>query len=264
MSSTTSTQETVRPAAMGAGAGAGAIAAASLGAAPSPYAIEVRNVTKTYGEGATAFQALRGVDFEAKPGEFVFLSGPSGSGKTTLLSILGCVLNASTGSVNLLGKSVFEEGKSPSQALLAKLRLSYIGFIFQAHNLVASLTATENISTILELRGYDTREATDEAHRLLKQVGLLGKERSQPRDLSGGQRQRVAIARALAGSPPIILADEPTAALDAQNGLAVTETLRGLAKERGHTVVVVTHDNRIFHLADRIVHIEDGLILEKP
>jgi putative ABC transport system ATP-binding protein len=230
----------------------------------SPYAIEVRNVTKTYGQGATAFQALKGVDFTAKPGEFVFLSGPSGSGKTTLLSILGCVLNASSGHVDLLGRSVFEDGKAPSQSLLAQLRLSYIGFIFQAHNLVASLSATENISMILELRGYRTSDAIAEAKKLLLQVGLGGKEASLPRDLSGGQRQRVAIARALAGSPPIILADEPTAALDAQNGLAVTENLRSLAKERGHTVVVVTHDNRIFHLADRIVHIEDGLILEKP
>lgn len=229
----------------------------------SEYAIEVRNVTKTYGTGEGAYQALRGVDFLVKPGEFVMLSGPSGSGKTTLLSILGCVLNASTGLVKLLGDTVFTDNVEPSQNLLAARRLSLIGFVFQSHNLIASLTATENIAMLLQMRGYGTAEAEKEAHRLLAQVGLTGKEESLPRDLSGGQRQRVAIARALAGSPPILLADEPTAALDAHNGLSVTESLRSLAKNNGHTVVVVTHDNRIFHLADRIVHIEDGLIQEK-
>jgi putative ABC transport system ATP-binding protein len=228
----------------------------------SGYAIEVRNVTKTYGSGASAYQALRGVDFLVKPGELVMLSGPSGSGKTTLLSILGCVLNASSGRVNLLGETVFEDGRDPSQSALAELRLSHIGFVFQAHNLVASLTATENIAMLLQLRGHTNKSAQAEARTLLASVGLGDKVNSLPRDLSGGQRQRVAIARALAGSPPIILADEPTAALDAQNGLAIVETLRALAKERGHTVVVVTHDNRIFHLADRIVRIEDGLIQE--
>jgi putative ABC transport system ATP-binding protein len=228
--------------------------------APQNWAIEVRNVTKTYGAGATAFQALRGVDFLVRPGEFVMLSGPSGSGKTTLLSILGCVLNATSGTVNLLGRNILGEGKELSSGALAALRLSYIGFVFQAHNLIASLSALENIAMLLELRGHSKHAAELEARRLLEQVGLGDKTASLPRDLSGGQRQRVAIARALAGSPPIILADEPTAALDAQNGLAVTESLKNLAKEHGHTVVVVTHDSRIFHLGDRIVHIEDGLM----
>ncbi len=225
-------------------------------------AIAVRDVKKVYGTGATAFEALRGVTFLVEPGEFVMLSGPSGSGKTTLLSILGCVLNATSGSVELLGRTIAGGAKQPTQGELAQLRLSYIGFVFQAHNLIASLSASENITTILELRGFRANEASEEARRLLAHVGLADKAKSLPRDLSGGQRQRVAIARALAGSPPIILADEPTAALDAQNGLAVTELLRSLAKEHGHTVVVVTHDNRIFHLGDRIVHIEDGLIQE--
>jgi putative ABC transport system ATP-binding protein len=219
-------------------------------------AIVVRKVTKTYGSGATAFQALKGVDFEAKRGEFVMICGHSGSGKTTLLSILGCVLNATSGEVRLLGQDLSQ----PKESELAALRLSHIGFIFQAHNLIASLTAEENISLVLRLRGMGVSEAAAEARRKLAEVGLGEKTASLPRDLSGGQRQRVAIARALAGSPPLILADEPTAALDAQNGLAITETLRQLAKEHGHTVVVVTHDNRIFHLADRIVNIEDGLI----
>ncbi len=230
----------------------------ALASAAPGLAIDVRAVTKTYGSGATAFQALRGVDFLVRPGEFVMLSGPSGSGKTTLLSILGCVLTASSGKVKLFDEDI--SGAKDSD--LPRLRLSYIGFVFRSHNLLASLTATENLALLLQLRGYSFARARAEAELLLKQVGLGDKFGSKPADLSGGQRQRVAIARALAGSPPIILADEPTAALDAHNGLAVTETLRTLAKVHGHTVVVVTHDNRIFHLADRIVHIEDGLIVE--
>lgn len=223
------------------------------------YAIECRNVQKTYGEGPTAYQALKGVDFLAEPGEFVMLSGPSGSGKTTLLSILGCVLTASSGTVKLFDDDI----SKTKESALPELRLSYVGFVFQSHNLLASLTATENVVMLLQLRGYTHKAAVAEAHKLLAEVGLAEKVDSKPGDLSGGQRQRVAIARALAGSPPILLADEPTAALDAQNGLAITQTLKALAKDHGHTVVVVTHDNRIFHLADRIVHIEDGLIVEK-
>jgi putative ABC transport system ATP-binding protein len=219
-------------------------------------AIDVRNVRKVYGSGATAYEALRGVDFQVAPGEFVMLSGPSGSGKTTLLSILGCVLSATSGQVNLLGDDI---SRAPEGAL-ADMRLSLIGFVFQMHNLIASLSAIENVTMLLEMRGMPAKLAKAEAERMLVLVGLGDKLRSVPRDLSGGQRQRVSIARALAGAPPLILADEPTAALDAQNGLAITELLRSLAKDSGHTVVVVTHDNRIFHLADRMVRIEDGLI----
>jgi len=219
-------------------------------------AIRVENLKKVYGSGATAVEALRGVDFNVGKGEFVMLSGPSGSGKTTLLSILGCVLSPSSGHVSLLGEDISHSKERD----LPRLRLSYIGFVFQSHNLIASLTATENIAMLLELRGYDRKAGIAEAHRLLDAVGLSDKRDVRPAQLSGGQRQRVAIARALAGSPPLLLADEPTAALDAQNGLAVTQLLRSLAKELGRTVVIVTHDNRIFHLGDRIVHIEDGMI----
>jgi len=220
----------------------------------APKAIEARALTKVYGTGATAFPALRGVDMTVDSGEFIMLAGPSGSGKTTLLSILGCVLRPTEGSVKLFGESVSERGESD----LPELRLSYIGFVFQGHNLVASLNARENVMLVLQLRGMAPRPARQEAEYLLDQVGLPGKAASLPRDLSGGQRQRVAIARALAGGPPLILADEPTAALDAENGLKITELLRTLAREQGRTVVIVTHDNRIFHLADRMLHIEDG------
>jgi putative ABC transport system ATP-binding protein len=226
----------------------------------SSNAIEVRDLTKTYGSGDTAYQALRGVDFTASPSEFVMLSGPSGSGKTTLLSVLGCVLTPTTGKVTLLGDDISHAKEKD----LPRLRLSYIGFVFQSHNLIGALSSQDNIALVLKLRGWSHRDARCEAARLLESVDLSDKRDSKPRDLSGGQRQRVAIARALAGAPPILLADEPTAALDAHNGYAVTDLLRKLAKNHGHTVVVVTHDPRIFHLADRIVYIEDGLIVEKP
>jgi putative ABC transport system ATP-binding protein len=188
------------------------------------------------------------------------LSGPSGSGKTTLLSVLGCVLTPTTGKVALLGEDVSHAKEKD----LPRLRLSYIGFVFQSHNLIEALSSQDNIALVLELRGWSRGDARREAARLLESVDLPDKRDSKPRDLSGGQRQRVAIARALAGAPPILLADEPTAALDAHNGYAVTELLCKLAKDHGHTIVVVTHDSRIFHLADRIVYIEDGLIVEKP
>ena len=222
-------------------------------------AVEALGVTKTFGKGALAVPALRGVDFCVEPGEFVMLAGPSGSGKTTLLSILGCVLKQSEGSVKLYEELISAVPESD----LPRVRTELIGFIFQGHNLIASLTAAENVILQLQLRGYAAKEADAIAREVLGRVGLGDKLDRKPQDLSGGQRQRVAIARAIAGSPPLILADEPTArnALDAENGRLVTEELlRELASERGTTVVVVTHDNRIFHLADRIVHIEDGQI----
>ena len=223
-------------------------------------AIHAQSVTKTFGTGPLAFQALKGVDFSMRPGELVMLAGPSGSGKTTLLSILGCVLGASSGKVRLFG----EEISSLRESEMPRLRLSYIGFVFQGHNLIASLSAEENVSFQLQLRGWDAAPARKEARRLLERVGLGDKADRTPEELSGGQRQRVAIARAVAGAPPLILADEPTASLDAKSGLSVTEMLRELAREREHTVLVVTHDSRIFHLADRIVHMEDGQIIDAP
>jgi len=221
-----------------------------------PVTVEARGVSKTYGTGNVAVHALRGVDFHAHQGEFVMLNGPSGSGKTTLLSILGCVLTPTEGSVRLFD----EELASKKERDLPRLRLEYIGFIFQGHNLVASLDARENVALPMRMRGWSPSAASREAESLLHRVGLGDKLDRKPSELSGGQRQRVAVARAVSGNPPIILADEPTASLDATTGLSVTELLKQMATEGGHTVVVVTHDNRIFHLADRIVHIEDGRI----
>ena len=224
------------------------------------YAIDARGVTKTYGEGDVSQLVLKGCDLQVPYGEFMMLVGPSGSGKTTMLSILGCVLRPTGGEVRLFGEKI----SGVPEGHLPRLRLSYIGFIFQGHNLLASLSAEENVAVQLQLRGFGTAEARKQARELLDRVQLGGKYHRRPAELSGGERQRVAIARAVAGAPPIILADEPTASLDAANGALVTELLRELARERGHTVVCVTHDSRIFSLADRIVRIEDGQILPDP
>jgi putative ABC transport system ATP-binding protein len=223
-------------------------------------AIDARGVRKVFGKGNLAFEALKGIDLQVGLGEFMMLAGPSGSGKTTLLSILGCVLSPTAGEVRLLDERI----SGMSEPELPRIRAEYIGFIFQGHNLLASLTAEQNVALQLELRGVERDAAGAEARAMLGKVGLADKVNRKPMELSGGQRQRVSIARALAGAPPVILADEPTAALDAENGRLVTEILRALARERGTTVVVVTHDNRIFHLADRVVHIEDGLLVDNP
>ena len=224
----------------------------------SSLAIDARGVKKTFGTGAVAYQALRGVDFQVRRGELAMLVGPSGSGKTTLLSILGCVLTATAGDVQLFGTSITHRHERE----LPGLRQALIGFVFQGHNLLAALSAIDNVRLVLETRGVSRRDAKQQATELLARVGLADKQNSLPDELSGGERQRVAIARAVAGDPPLLLADEPTAALDAVAGLQVTTLLTEMSRERGTTVVVVTHDNRIYGLADRIVHIEDGQIAD--
>jgi putative ABC transport system ATP-binding protein len=218
-------------------------------------AVVVTQAWKTFGSGSEAVHALRGVDFRAEAGEIVMLSGPSGSGKTTLLSLIGCILSPTRGSVALLDTVVSE---LPEKAL-APIRLSHVGFVFQSHNLIAALTAAENVALMLELRDLPARGARD----LLDHVGMSHRADTMVSALSGGERQRVAIARAVAGSPPVLLADEPTASLDAKNGTIVCEILRRLAKEQGHAVIVVTHDPRVFHLADRRIEIEDGSVKEQ-
>lgn len=223
-------------------------------------AIKVHALTKTYGEGETSFLALRSVDIEVRQGEFLMLVGPSGSGKTTLLSILGAVLQATSGSYQLFGTEI----SKVSHTELSAIRSKQIGFIFQGHNLIASLNARDNVALMLALRGIDRRQALSQAEKILHSVGLGDKIHSLPKDLSGGQKQRIAIARALAGNPPLILADEPTAALDAENGRSISMLIKNLCRERGDTAVVVTHDDRIFDLADRIIRIEDGRIVHAP
>src|SRR6516164_1120525 len=221
-------------------------------------AISVRDVTKVYVEGASRIQVLHGVDFDVHQGEVVMLMGPSGSGKTTLLSIMGCILRATSGSVQIAGREV----ATLSERELPAVRLKNIGFIFQGFNLFPTLTVGENVELALDLKGIRGAKAKEESRRLLEQVGLSAKFDAFPSDLSGGQKQRVAIARALSGSPGVILADEPTAALDSHSGRNVMEMMRALAQEHGRGVVVVTHDSRVLEFADRIVHMEDGRIVE--
>jgi putative ABC transport system ATP-binding protein len=219
--------------------------------------IEIRDLVKTYGKGSAAVHALSGVDLAVSAGEVLMLMGPSGSGKTTLLSIMGCILQATSGSVKIAGKEIVG---LPEKRLPA-VRLEHFGFIFQGFNLFPALTTRENVEIGLKLKGISGGEARKRATVLLERVGLEDKLKTYPSDLSGGQKQRVAIARALAGDPPIVLADEPTAALDSQSGQVVMEILTGLARERGRAVVIVTHDSRVLHHADRIVCIADGKIV---
>jgi putative ABC transport system ATP-binding protein len=199
---------------------------------------------------------LKEVNWEIQKGDIEILMGPSGSGKTTLLSILAGLLTPTGGSVFLLGQEITKM----SRAELTQFRRHQIGFIFQDFNLFPALTAIENIETALNVKGIGGKAAHKEALALLKQVGLEDKAKQLPRDLSGGQKQRVAIARALTGHPQVIMADEPTAALDSHSGHLVMELLRGLAKEQGSTVLIVTHDPRILDLADRVAYIEDGVL----
>ncbi|MGJ3248580.1 MAG: ABC transporter ATP-binding protein [Elainellaceae cyanobacterium] len=210
--------------------------------------------------GSQRYQVLKGIDLNIHKGDVQLLMGPSGSGKTTLLSILGGILQPTAGHVRLLGQDITQMSRSQ----LAKFRRNNIGFVFQGFNLFPALTAAENIEVALKMKGMRPRTARLEASRLLEQVGLQDKVKSLPRDLSGGQKQRVAIARALAGAPALIMADEPTAALDSQSGQAVIELLRKLATDAGHTVLMVTHDPRIQSVADRVVHLEDGLLSDRP
>src|SRR5246500_1890756 len=218
--------------------------------------IAVRQLTKNYTEGNTGTLALRGIDLDVHQGELLMLMGPSGSGKTTLLSIMGCILTATSGSVRVAGREVV--GLNEKQ--LPALRLEHIGFVFQGFNLFPTLTPGENGEPVLDLKGVSTGKAKKRSQELLEQVGLSEKYTAFPADLSGGQKQRVAIARALAGDPGIILADEPTAALDSHTGRTVMEMMTELAHKRGRAVVIVTHDSRVVNYADRIVRIEDGAI----
>lgn len=217
-----------------------------------PLALRVRDVSLVYGRGAAAVCALDRVNLTVASGEMLALMGPSGSGKTTLLMVLGCLLQPTTGEVWVEGTPL----RRLSTAALAQLRLKRMGFIFQSYNLFPALSAQENIQVALALKGQALQGAVD----LLRRVGLDERLRSYPAQLSGGEKQRVAIARALAGDPAILLADEPTAALDSRNGRAVVELLGELARGQGRAVVVVTHDPRVGELADRVVRIEDGRI----
>lgn len=218
--------------------------------------IEVAGVAKHFGEGETRVDALRAVDLTVRAGEVIALLGPSGSGKTTLLSIIGCILAPSSGRVVLDAEPVFD-GRWLRRDL-RRLRLDKIGFIFQAHNLLPFLTAEENVAVVLDLARRPADEARSRARELLDYLEVGHRAKVKPALLSGGEAQRVAIARALANRPRIILADEPTAALDSARAGLVMDLLRKLAVEQQACIVTVTHDEKIFDRFDRLIHLRDG------
>lgn len=222
----------------------------------SECTVNVRSLSHAFGQRETAITVLKGVEMQLHRGEMVVLAGPSGSGKTTLLTLIGCLRSIQSGDIELLGRKL----AGADEAMLASMR-RHLGFVFQNHNLHRSLTALENVRLGLEVLGKSVMSNwRDDCTHVLSILGLGDRGHARPDQLSGGQRQRVAVARAIVGNPHLILADEPTAALDKDNGLRVVELLRNLADRRRTTVLMVTHDHRIMDYADRIVHMEEGRV----
>ncbi|MCE9637495.1 MAG: ABC transporter ATP-binding protein [Planctomycetes bacterium] len=229
---------------------------ASATAVATEPAIICRGVTKVFESDDSVVHALRGIDFEARPGEMLLLVGPSGCGKTTLLSVVAGILDQTAGEIRVYGQDV--HSMKPAQKTAFRLR--NIGFVFQQFNLVPSLTAAENVAVPLLLRGVKRAAAVQRGRELLTQVGLADKTEVSPLHLSGGQQQRVAIARAMAPEPRLIVCDEPTASLDGETGQHVMELLKSTAVAADRCVVVVTHDSRVFRFGDRIAEMLDGRI----
>lgn len=220
-------------------------------------AVRCQGLTKTFGTGATAFQALRGVDLEVRTGEMLMLVGPSGCGKTTLISVIAGVLRRDGGDCAVFGRDYL----ALTEQETTRFRGEHIGFVFQAFNLIPTLSAAENVSAPLVIQGMNRKAAVAQAREMLRRVGFDERMlESSPNDLSGGQQQRVAIARALVHQPDLIVCDEPTSALDSETGRKVMELMRELALATNRALIVVTHDARIFDFADRIAHMEDGRI----
>lgn len=222
--------------------------------------ISARHLNHYFGTGSLQKQVLFDINLDIAAGEIVIMTGPSGSGKTTLLTLIGSLRSAQSGSLKILGQELCQA----TQADRIRARRNN-GYIFQAHNLHGSLTALENVQMGLEVHGTMPRWQRHHcAIEMLKQVGLEERIHYYPADLSGGQKQRVAIARALVSSPKIVLADEPTAALDKKSGRDVVDIMHDLAKQQGCTILLVTHDNRILDIADRIIYMEDGRLSNQP
>ena len=216
--------------------------------------VEVKNLTKTYEKGKV--KALNGINFTIKKGEFVSIIGPSGSGKSTLLHMLGALDIPDSGEIIIDGENIQKSKK------LNKFRSDKVGFIFQLHNLIPNLSAVENIEIPMYTQKINNKEQRQKALKLLDDVGLKDKSQMKPNQLSGGERQRVAIARSFANDPKIILADEPTGSLDSKNSTKILEKLYKLNKEKQVTLIIVTHDMNVAKLADRVIEVLDGQILE--
>jgi len=225
---------------------------------PQDLAVRTHAVSKVFGRGAAAVHALRGIELEVPWGELVMLVGPSGCGKTTLISILAGILDRTAGDCEVLGV----DPQHLRQSTRTRWRGENVGFVFQQFNLIPALTAAENVAVPLLLLGRSRRHAIAAAEAQLERVGIADKRRVRPTQLSGGQQQRVAIARALVHEPRFVVCDEPTSALDADNGQIVMGLLAEIAMRGDRALVVVTHDARIFHFADRIVRMDDGLVAD--
>lgn len=222
--------------------------------------ISVEKISKTYGSGESTVNAIKEATFEIFSGETVALLGPSGSGKTTLITMIGCIIEPSCGKLMLNENLIYDEKWLINDT--RKLRRENIGFIFQSHNLIPFLSVKENVTLVPLMNGISDKEANVRARELLDYLGVGDKLDKMPAQLSGGQSQRVAIARSLANNPRIILADEPTAALDGERALSVMQLLRKLAHEQEVAIIVVTHDERMIPLFDRILRVEDGVVKE--
>lgn len=218
--------------------------------------VSVRDVTKTFREGRGSLEVLKGADLSIARGEILALEGPSGSGKTTLLSIIGCLLSATSGHVSVAGEVVSGASERRRQAI----RKRHVGFVFQQFNLFPALSALENVEYAMNLKGFEGRDARRGASELVERVGLADRAHALPRDMSGGEKQRVAIARALVGSPSVVLADEPTANLDAVVAEHVLDLFADIARQQQRSLLIVTHDPKIRRIADRVVRIEGGRI----
>jgi len=227
-------------------------------AEPVRLAVATDGVTKVFGRGGNAVHALRGAFLEVPYGELVMLVGPSGCGKTTLISILAGILDRTEGRCEVLGV----DPQAMSQGALTRWRGQNIGFVFQQFNLIPTITVAENVAVPLLLQGQARRRALAAAEAALERVGIADKRHSRPTQLSGGQQQRVAIARALVHEPRFVVCGEPTSALDADNGQLVMELLAEIAVQGDRALVVVTHDSRVFHFADRIVRMDDGRVVD--
>ena len=224
--------------------------------------VEVENVSKTFGSGELAVQALKPCSFSVQEGELAALLGPSGSGKSTLLLAISLILEPTTGRIVVNGQEIYNNGWTGVDDRAFRRR--HIGFIFQQHNLIPFLTAIENVALVMRLNGIGRREATRRAKDLLDYLEVAHRADSLPANLSGGEQQRVAIGRALANEPPLILADEPTAALDTERGVKVMTLLGKIARERRSAVIAVTHDQRMIEGFDTVYHLDDGRLARLP
>ena len=224
------------------------------------YVIQAEHLVKVYGAGRARNEVLKGVDLAVPRGALVAIMGPSGSGKSTLLHILGLVEEPTDGRLVLDGEDIYGGGLPDCN----RLRREKIGFIFQFPNLIPFLTAKENVVLPMDLDGASARQARDRAGELLEYLGVAERADDLPEHMSGGEKQRVMIARALANKPKMILADEPTASLDAERGLSVMRALRKIADEHGTAILVVTHDTRMIGEMDGIIHLQDGKVVDRP